>query len=132
MKKTLKNFWTDESGATSARVLTASRALVGVAARSLGGLEADITLPQYRALVLLHEHRQLNAGSLAEHLGVKPSTMTGLCDRLARKGLIERGTSPSSRREVTLRLSRRGRALISAVIGISNPITFATRSGSSP
>jgi hypothetical protein len=34
-------------------VLTASRALVGVAARSLAIVDAEVTLPQYRALVVL-------------------------------------------------------------------------------
>jgi hypothetical protein len=34
-------------------LLSASRAMVAIAARSLAGLDADVTLPQYRALVVL-------------------------------------------------------------------------------
>ena len=34
-------------------LLTASRALVAVAARSLAAVDDDVTLPQYRALVVL-------------------------------------------------------------------------------
>ncbi len=55
--------------------LMASRALVGVAARSLAAIEGTITLVQYRALVLLASRGALNVGSLAENLGVHA------CDR---------------------------------------------------
>jgi DNA-binding MarR family transcriptional regulator len=97
------------------RVLSASRALVGIAARSLASLEGDITLAQYRALLLLCEHGQLNAGSLADLLAVTPPTATGLCDRLASKGLLTRQTSAESRREVILRPTGEGRAVVRAV-----------------
>jgi DNA-binding MarR family transcriptional regulator len=95
-------------------VLVVSRALVGVAARSLAATESKVTLPQYRALVLLETRGPQNVGSLAEALGIHASTVTRLCDRLLTKGLIERATSPQSRREVSLRLSTAGRALVRA------------------
>src|SRR5664279_4938853 len=81
--------------------LVASRALVGVAARSLSALEPDVTLPQYRALVLLRSRGDQNVSALADALGVHPSTATRLCDRLLKKGFIDRATSSGSRREVT-------------------------------
>jgi hypothetical protein len=34
-------------------LLSASRVMVGLAARSLADLDSDVTLPQYRALVVL-------------------------------------------------------------------------------
>jgi DNA-binding MarR family transcriptional regulator len=97
------------------RILTTSRALVGVAVRSLNALDPDITLGQYRALLLLCQHGQLNVSALADALAVKPSTATGLCDRLAHKGLISRETSAESRREVTLRPAAAGRTVVKAV-----------------
>jgi DNA-binding MarR family transcriptional regulator len=96
-------------------VLGASRALVGIAARSLADLEGDMTLGQYRALLLLCQHGQLNVGALAAALAVKPSTATGLCDRLESKRLITRATSAESRREVTLRPTSEGRAVVKGV-----------------
>ncbi len=96
-------------------ILTASRALVGVAVRSLAALDPDITLSQYRALLLLCQHGRLNVSALADALAVKPSTATGLCDRLAHKGLIDRETSAESRREVTLRPSSAGRNVVKSV-----------------
>ncbi len=93
-------------------VLVLSRALVGVAARSLAQTEDEITLPQYRALVALHVEGEQNVAALADGLGLHRSTVTRLCDRLIAKEFIERTTSPSNRREVSLRLSRRGRSLV--------------------
>lgn len=98
-----------------ANTLVASRALVGVAARSLSAAEADVTLQQYRALVLLSSRGAHNVSALADALGIHPSTATRLCDRLLTKGLIDRATARTSRREVTVTLSSEGRALIDAV-----------------
>jgi len=95
-------------------VLLASRALVGVAARSLAETEDQITLVQYRALVALGARGEQNVGGLADALGIHPSTATRLCDRLIVKGYIDRKTSVESRREVTLALSDSGRALVRA------------------
>lgn len=92
-------------------VLAATRALVGIAARALPE-SADVTLPQWRALVLLDGAGQLNVNALAAQLGVNPSTCTRLCDRLVRKGLLGRELSPDSRREVVLRLTPAGSALV--------------------
>ena len=95
-------------------VLRASRALVGVAAQSLARTEARLSLVQYRALVALGVNGEQNVGTLADTLGIHPSTATRLCDRLVAKGLVARGPSEESRREVTVRLSRAGGALVRA------------------
>jgi DNA-binding MarR family transcriptional regulator len=99
----------------STSILLASRAIVGVAARSLSAVEGEVTLVQYRALVLLGSRGPQNVSSLAEGLSIHPSTTTRLCDRLADKGLIQRLTSPASRREVTLTLTPAGRSLVTTV-----------------
>jgi DNA-binding MarR family transcriptional regulator len=96
-------------------VLRSSRVLVSIAARSLAGVTEKVTLPQYRALVVLASRGAQNAGALAEVLGVHSSTLTRLCDRLVHKGLITRRESPSNRREVLLRLTPRGRRLVKSV-----------------
>src|SRR4029077_10764902 len=63
-------------------VLRASRVLVSVAARSLAGVDHDVPLPQYRALVVLASRGPQRPTELAEALAVHPSTVTRLCDRL--------------------------------------------------
>jgi DNA-binding MarR family transcriptional regulator len=97
------------------RTLLATRALVGVAARSLSAIEGDVTLSQYRALVLLGSRGTQNVGALADALGIHASTATRLCDRLLAKGLIVRSTTPENRREVTVALSEQGVALVRGV-----------------
>jgi DNA-binding MarR family transcriptional regulator len=96
-------------------VLLASRALVAVAARSLAAVEHEVTLPQFRALVVLSTRGPLNSGELAAELGIHPSTGTRLCDRLTAKGLVERQTSPESRREVVLVLTPIGLRIVDDV-----------------
>ena len=96
-------------------VLRASRVLVAVAARSLAAIDHDVTLPQYRALVVLAGRGPLRPTELAEALAVHPSTITRLCDRLVAKRLVQRATSPANRREVSIRLTTKGRRLVDAV-----------------
>ena len=96
-------------------VLTASRALVGVAARSLAVVDPEVTLPQYRALVVLASRGPRLVGELAEALGIHPSTATRLCDRLVVKKLVTRTTGRDNRRETTISLSVKGRRLVDRV-----------------
>jgi DNA-binding MarR family transcriptional regulator len=96
-------------------VLRASRVLVAVAAESLAATDHDVTLPQYRALVVLASRGPQRPSELAEALSVHPSTVTRLCDRLVAKRLVHRAGSPDNRREVTIRLTPRGRRLVDEV-----------------
>ena len=96
-------------------VLRASRALVAVAARSLAAAEDEVTLPQYRVLVLLSNRGAQRALDLADQLGVTQSTVTRMCDRLERKGLINRERPRDNRRVVITAISARGQQLVDAV-----------------
>jgi DNA-binding MarR family transcriptional regulator len=96
-------------------VLRASRALVAVAARSLAASEEQVTLPQYRALVVLANRGPQRVADLAELLDVERSTATRMCDRLEGKGLITRERSREDRRTVELALTDAGRTLVAAV-----------------
>lgn len=95
-------------------VVTASRVLVAVAARSLAE-EESVSLPQYRALVVLAAHGLQRPVDLAQALGVDPSTATRMCDRLQAKGLITRRRDNGDRRVVVLDLSGTGRRLVERV-----------------
>jgi len=68
--------------------LTASRGLVAVAARSLSVGDAEITLQQHRALVVLASRGPQRITDLADLLAVNSSTATRHCDRLQRHGLF--------------------------------------------
>lgn len=104
----------DDVEAVTDALLTTSRALVAVAARSLAGV--DVTLPQFRALVVLTRPTAVTVGDLAEALDVHPSTATRLCDRLERKRLIRRRPGVATdRRETTVVLTSAGRRLVTRV-----------------
>jgi len=94
----------------------ASLALLGVVVRSLGSALERVTLPQYRALVVIAEHGPLRSGDLAEQLGVHQSTMTRTVDRLVAGGWAARQASPDSRREVLVGLTARGHDLVGEVM----------------
>jgi DNA-binding MarR family transcriptional regulator len=97
-------------------VLLASRALVAVASRSIAAVDETVTLPQFRALVVLdRDDAGLNVGELARELRIQPSTATRLCDRLVRSGIAHRQVNPDNRREVTMLLTPSGRELVAEV-----------------
>lgn len=97
-------------------LISASRALVAVAARSVAGAGGDVTLPQYRALVVLASRGPQGVADLAGSLDVNPSTATRMCDRLVRKGLVTRARDEIDRREVKLDLTDEGRGLVHQVM----------------
>jgi DNA-binding MarR family transcriptional regulator len=92
--------------------LTASRALVGVVARSLADVLDQVTLPQFRVLVVLCAEGPLRSGVLAERLGIHQSTFTRSADRLVAQGWIRREPNAESRREVLVDLTEAGRSLV--------------------
>lgn len=98
-------------------VLAASRALVAVAARSLAAVDGDITLPQYRALVVMASRGPQRVAELATALNVEPSTATRMAERLVRKRLVRRRGDATDRRVVWLELTPSGVAAVGAVTG---------------
>lgn len=97
-------------------LMLASRAFVGLAARSLAGVDGDVTLSQFRTLVVLAVRGPQRSVDIAEELRVNPSTGTRMCDRLIRKGLVRRMRSTTDRRVVRLRLTQAGHDLVEQVI----------------
>jgi DNA-binding MarR family transcriptional regulator len=97
-------------------ILLASRAMVGIAVRSLAGHPDEVTLPQYRTLVVLVCDGSKRLADLADALGVSPSTATRMCDRLVRKNLVSRTRDDLDRREVKLTITAAGRAIVADVM----------------
>jgi DNA-binding MarR family transcriptional regulator len=105
----------DDVAAVTSALLTASRLLVAVSARSLAAVEERVTLPQFRMLVVLHTHGETNLVTLADRLAVNSSTAMRMIDRLADAGFVARRAHPQSRREVLLRLTKAGRQIVDEV-----------------
>ncbi|KFK88222.1 MarR family transcriptional regulator [Streptomyces sp. JS01] len=67
---------------------------------------------QLRALLVIEKQEGTNLRALGEALGSRAPSVSRLCDRMEAMGLVLRAPSPTSRRELELRLSLRGRALL--------------------
>jgi len=93
-------------------VLTATRALIALSTRSLGALAHDLSAAQYRALVVLASRGPQRMIDLAHLLGVEPSSLGRMCERLVRKGFVRRRRSRSDRRIVVASLSAEGRRVL--------------------
>jgi len=66
------------------------------------------TVPQLRALGLVHRRPGASLTDVAAHLGVTPATTSVLVDRLVRRGLLRRDTHPEERRRISLSLTPAG------------------------
>ena len=110
----------DRSGLApgAAEVLqAATRVLAGVALRSLDALDSAVTLPQFRLLAVLADLGPVPTGRAARTLGLDPSTVTRLADRMVAAGHVTRGTAPQHRGVVTLELTATGRHLVAVADG---------------
>ncbi|MBZ6227773.1 MarR family winged helix-turn-helix transcriptional regulator [Streptomyces olivaceus] len=125
---------TDDVDVVTREVLTASRLLVAVSARSLAAVEERVTLPQFRMLVVL-TRGVTKLVTLAEQLQVAPSTAMRMVDRLIAAGLAARQPNPRNRRETLLQLTEEGRRTVehvtarrrSEIAGIVEVLTPAQR-----
>jgi DNA-binding MarR family transcriptional regulator len=96
-------------------VLGAGRVLQGVAARSIAEVDPDVTVAQFRVLVVLASAGPQRVADLATALDAEPSTATRLCDRLARKKLVRRQRLTTDRRTVQVLLGDAGQRLVDEV-----------------
>ncbi len=70
----------------------------------------DLSVVQLRLLGILRD-REPGVLTLARHLELDKSSVTGLVDRAERRGLLERVADPDDGRAVRIRLTKEGRAL---------------------
>ncbi|WP_245666048.1 MarR family winged helix-turn-helix transcriptional regulator [Actinoplanes subtropicus] len=93
-------------------LLALSRVFVAETARSLSRLDEDVTLPQFRTLVVLVSRGPQRVVDLAQELAVTSSTAVRMCNRLVRKGLVVREERPDDRRVAWITLTAAGRELV--------------------
>ena len=96
-------------------LLTASRLLVAISARSIAQNDETLTIAQFRTLVILSTRGPVNLATLAGLLDVQPSTTGRMVERLVGVGLVDRRPHPDSRRELVVNLTDRGRQVVAAV-----------------
>jgi DNA-binding MarR family transcriptional regulator len=77
--------------------------------------ERGLTLPQLRVLFWVRAHPGTTTNALAAQLGLSVPTISGLVDKLARAGLVERRQHPDDRRTIPLWLSAEGQAIVGEI-----------------
>jgi DNA-binding MarR family transcriptional regulator len=75
--------------------------------------EREFTVSQLRLTYLIRDHDNPSLGDLAEKLGITGATMSGLIDRLVKRGVVERVPDTVDRRIVRVRLTPEGEQLSS-------------------
>jgi len=68
-------------------------------------------------------------GELVRVFGLKPSTLTGILDRLTARGLVRRTSDPDDRRSFRIALTAKGRRLADRVNGEVEALETALRNG---
>ena len=105
----------DSLDAITDALLTASRLLVAISARSIAQVDETITIPQFRALVILSARGPMNVRTLAGLVHVQRSTTARMVERLVTADLVDRRPHPASRRELVVELTPRGQEIVHAV-----------------
>ena len=81
-----------------------------------------VTLPQWRALAEIHRQEGISQVSLAGCIDTDPMTLSGILDRLEKRGLIERYTDPNDSRAKLARLSPAGTELVSTAKNVGREL----------
>lgn len=67
-----------------------------------------VSQPQLACIKVIHEYGPMSSSHLAKYVLVKPSTVTGIIDRLEQKELVVRKREVKDRRVVTIHLTPKG------------------------
>jgi DNA-binding MarR family transcriptional regulator len=76
-------------------------------------MNLPLTMAQLKSLFFISNQGSTNSGKLAAALGVTPTNVTGIVDRLVKQGLVSRTGDIQDRRVLLLRATDRGQQLIS-------------------
>ena len=74
--------------------------------------QLDVPMAQLKSLFIITCKGSTNFRKLSDDLGVTPSDVTGIIDRLVEQGLVIRGQDPEDRRVIVLQATDKGRALL--------------------
>jgi DNA-binding MarR family transcriptional regulator len=85
-------------------------------------MDLDLTMPQFKLLLLIASRNGARVGDLAQRLGVTPPTVTTLLDRLEDQTLVRREDDPIDRRLVIARLTAHGRRLLQRLNLVTDPL----------
>ena len=111
----------DDSKCASAVIETVLLGMRVLKASMRDGRPRDLSVPQFRVLAFVRNHRGASLSDAAEYIGLTLPSMSKAVDGLVKRGLLERNPSAEDRRRVTLALTAAGGQVFQAA-------TDATRS----
>ena len=74
--------------------------------------EVGLTAPQLATLLAVRRLHPITVGALAKSVHLSQATMTGILNRLEKRGLVERARSGNDRRSVVIELTTKGDQLL--------------------
>jgi DNA-binding MarR family transcriptional regulator len=78
-------------------------------------VDLDLTPSEINAMANLADGRARTVSELGADMGIRPTTLTSVLDRLERRGHIVRGAHAGDRRAVVIELTASGRSTAKAV-----------------
>ncbi len=93
---------------------------------SEGLRKIDLSVPQCDVLTTLTEKEGVSQQDLAQRLYVTKGNISGLIDRLALAGLVERRSIAGDKRQHAIYLTQSGRAAAEAAIGVQHALIART------
>lgn len=91
--------------------------------------DLDLTASEINTLANLADGRSRNVRELAEDTGTRATTLTGVLDRLERRGYLTRELDPADRRSFRLILTAPGRAAARKVRAAVTDLEVAALAG---
>jgi len=91
-----------------------------------------LTLPQWRVLSELHRQDGISQVALAATVDTEPMTLSGILDRLEKRGIISRFSDPSDSRAKLARLTSEGRELFTTTKAMGRELYADAIKGLSP
>jgi DNA-binding MarR family transcriptional regulator len=101
----------------------ASQRHVGIFARLI---EAELTPPQFSALVVLAQGGACSQNELGRRIATDGATIKGIIDRLTRRGLTRTAADPEDGRMLVVSLTEGGAALAARCMAAGAEISAAT------
>jgi DNA-binding MarR family transcriptional regulator len=89
----------------------------------------DLSIAMWRVLAALASRGSQRQIDIVDLTSIEASTLSRLVTRLMRRGLVTRTRSARSNREVTVRLSAKGQALVARLIPIARQYETAAIAG---
>jgi DNA-binding MarR family transcriptional regulator len=80
--------------------------------RTLRGFRGGLSMPQFRALVMIANQPDASLSAVAEHLALSLPTTSRMVSGLVGQGLLKRCDSATDRRQVALGVTARGRSVL--------------------